>query len=189
MGLKAGFDCLDHGQVPADQVHLVWVTRHGEITVTIELLKELAEDELLMPMAFSNSVPNTPPAYFDIATDNTLITRTVCGGRDSFHKGLLDAVGLLLDKQDHPVLLIQADGVLPEPLDEYNTSGSLPFGMALLLDEDSDDGDAVSVTRRSTESPQSAELPPGLILLRWLIGDRESIRLHSGRMNWIWERS
>lgn len=186
MGLRAAFDAVADSPYEEDEVRLVWITRHGEINVTIDLLEDLADGEMLMPMAFSNSVPNTPAGYYDIATDNTLPTRTVCGGYDSFHQGMLDAAGLLNDHPDCPVLVVQADGVLPDPLDRFRERTPVSFGMGLVLSARS--GEELTCRRETAESSQKPAKPPGLKFLRWFLGDAASTIFECGQQAWVWQR-
>lgn len=188
MGLRAAFDCVDDSPYTADEVQLVWVTRHGEINVTIDLLEDLAGDEMLMPMAFSNSVPNTPAAYFDIAAGNTFPTRTVCGGRDSFHQGLIDATGLLEQQPDHPVLVVQADGMLPEPLDEFNESTAVPFGIGLMISPEHPEERLECRGEPVMSVDHEPEYPPALEMLRWYLGNETRTQVHTVHRRWIWSR-
>jgi hypothetical protein len=78
IGLVAALQCCENSSVNPEEVQMVWATRHGNIKLTISLLSDLARDELLSPMGFANSVPNTAAAYFGILQDNTLPTHTIC---------------------------------------------------------------------------------------------------------------
>ncbi len=190
MGLDAALTCCEASEVDEEAVQVVWATRHGEINVTVDLLESLAREELISPTAFSNSVPNTPAAYFTILTDNRNPTRTVCAGATSFAHGFLDAMGMLEDRPDQPVLLVQADGRLSGPLAPFDSEGAVPFGAALILSrgenpefrfdtgEGSDDGTHASTT-----------LPAALRFLRWYLGEEQAPLELRGHRRWNWSRT
>lgn len=187
MGLKAAFTCCDAGSAGPEDVRVVWVTRHGEIDVTLSLLEDLAEKNLLSPTAFGNSVPNTPSAYFSILTDNTRADRTVCAGPESFGHGFLDALGMLHETPEPPVLLVQADGRLPGPLDSFNPPRSVPFAVAFLLSRNDDPRYRLEVTSPNGDDDSTPHA--ALEFLRWMLRDDTDILTLTHRQQWTWRRS
>lgn len=191
MGLTAALRCTETSPIDEDAVQVAWATRHGEISVTVDLLETLAREELLSPTAFSNSVPNTPAAYFSILTDNYHPTRTLCAGEQSFAHGFLDALGMLADRPDQPVLLVQADGRLAGPLEPFGSSDEVPFGAALILTRRETPEFRFESETSSNGSPPGdvGDFPPALRFLRWLVR-KESPRLtQQGHRTWTWSRA
>lgn len=190
MGLAAALTCCETSEVDEDAVQVAWATQHGEINVTVDLLETLAREELLSPTAFSNSVPNTPAAYFSILTDNNHPTRTLCAGEQSFAHGFLEALGMLADRPDQPVLLVQADGRLSGPLEPFGSSGELPFGAALILTRSQTP--AFRFESRGSNGPTSddpEEIPPALRVVRWLLREEPPRLRQKGHRTWTWTRA
>lgn len=191
MGLTAALTCCEASEVDEDAVQVAWATKHGEINVTVDLLETLAREELLSPTAFSNSVPNTPAAYFSILTDNHHPTRTLCAGEQSFAHGFLDALGMLADRPDQPVLLVQADGRLSGPLEPFGASGEFPFGAALILTRSRTPAFRFE-SRAPSNGPASddaAEVPSALRFVRWLLREESPRLTQTGRRTWTWTRA
>lgn len=81
--------CLDNKSIP-------WVVscRHGDIARRVNLLTNLAKDELLSPTEFSLSVHNAIIALFSIASGNKQAHSALAGGVNSFESGLIESIAL-----------------------------------------------------------------------------------------------
>ena len=78
-----------------------WIVacRHGDIEHKLNLLSNLAQDEMLSPTDFSMSVHNAIIGMFSIATDNKHTYSALAGGPNSFEAGLLESIALLKRKR------------------------------------------------------------------------------------------
>ncbi len=189
MGLIAAFRCCQSATVDPQEVQLVWMTRHGEIELTLSLLSDLVRGELVSPMGFANSVPNTAAAYFGIVTDNTLPARTLCSPPPVFPRGCLDALGMLAKRPDNPVLLIHADAGLPDPLGSLKGPDERSFGVAFLMGAPGDE--PIEFDRRpgtgKPARPASTE-PLAPAFLHWLESGATRFERGTGTERWIWLR-
>ena len=190
IALHVGFDCCENAGVDPSDVKTVFSTRHGEITPTFGLLKSLADDELISPMSFGNSVHNTPSSYFCILADNHHPSRTVSACRETFQNGFMDAMGLRNTRPDHPVLLVHAHTPLPHPLDRFESITPLSYGAAFLL-SDVGDADRISCSLEESVDGQTFRLPAAIAFLNWyLSGEQQTLYLprSNSSTSWIWRR-
>lgn len=190
IALHVGFDCCNNAGVDPGEVKSVFATRHGEINLTTGLLETLADDELLSPMAFGNSVHNTPSSYFCMCADNHHPSRTVSAGEATFQNGFLDAVSLSDLAPDRPVLFVLVHVTPPEPLDRFDPLEESAWGVAFLLTESPGSFD-LAFSRNDREKTDTGVLPPSIIFLDWLLhgaSPRLQLAAPNTSHSWVWLR-
>lgn len=189
MGLIAAFRCCTRATVDPQEVQLVWMTRHGEIELTLSLLSDLARDELISPMGFANSVPNTAAAYFGILNDNTLPARTLCSPPPIFPRGCMDALGMLAKRPGNPVLLVHADERLPAPLGPFNRPDERSFGIAFLIESPGEN--PIEFDRRTGSGSGGEPASTGTVttaFLHWVESGAKRFEHSTETERWIWSR-
>lgn len=191
IALHTGFNCCKDADVDPGEVKSVFASRHGEIRFTTNLLKTLADDELLSPMSFGNSVHNTPSSYFCMCADNHHPSRTVSACEETFQNGMLDAVSMLDLSPDLPVLVVFANITPPAPFNRYATLQNASWGIAFLLSESSNDPD-LTFELENKEANDELNLPPSIAFLDWYLNeDAERLRLPRSdqSVSWMFTRS
>jgi hypothetical protein len=140
-----------HGAMP-----LVYVSRHGDLNRTFQLLKDLCCGEPLSPTAFSLSVHNATAGLFSIQQGLTKnITAISCGDQELI-PALLEAVGQC--NADEPnVLCIFCDEPPPAIYNEQVTQPEIPYAVALIISRGEEwqltnRGPSSNLTSKSTES-------------------------------------
>jgi len=131
LGRMAMRVALDSGN--SETVRLVFSSRYGEATQTVDLLTSLAKKEGLSPATFSTSVHNALAGLLTISKKNKLPHTAIAAGEESFCAGLMEAATLLFEDSTTPVLLVHYDEPLPEfykPHDD-ETVPSLALAMVL----------------------------------------------------------
>ncbi len=190
IALHVAVDCCRQAGVDPADVPTVFATRHGELQLTVELLRTLSSGELLSPMTFANSVHNTPSGYFSIATDNMMPTRTVSAGTETFQHGFLDAAGMLGNGSPSPALLVSVNVAPPDPLDQFSPYDDVAYGTALLLTE-SNSGEVVELELNQEEASPENGLPPSVQFMAWYLGEQDPI-LHlpgsTSAQTWVFRR-
>lgn len=78
-----------HGPMP-----LVYVSRHGDLSRTVDLLRDLAQGELISPTAFSLSVHNATAGLFSIHQGLTKNITAISGGACDLVPALMESRGL-----------------------------------------------------------------------------------------------
>ncbi len=119
-------------------VPVVYASRHGELTRTVELLRSLAREEALSPTTFSLSVLNSAAGAFSIARGDPAPAIALAAGTETLGWGLLDAACRAQLNPQQPTLFIYADGAAPPPLGPLKEDPEQPYALAVLLDAKSD---------------------------------------------------
>lgn len=111
----------------------VFASRHGELQRTVELLRNLAQDEELSPTLFSLSVLNAAAGIFSIARRDQAPATAIAAGAESFGYGLLEAH--LRTRQDptQPLVYVYADAPAPDPLGRQPGDPEAVFALGLLI--------------------------------------------------------
>lgn len=118
---------------PSGQFSIVFSSRHGEYSRTISMFNSLAREGSVSPSDFSLSVHHGLISLLSIAQGNRAGHTAIASGDESFCYGLLEALVLLKEKQETPVLFIHCDENLPKPYAHFNEVEETPIAIALLL--------------------------------------------------------
>lgn len=119
-------------------VPVVYASRHGELSRTVELLHSLAREEAMSPTTFSLSVLNAAAGAFSIARSDSAPAIALAAGSETLGWGLLDAVCRAQLNPQQPTLFIYADAPAPAPLGPLAEDPEHPFALAVLLDTNAD---------------------------------------------------
>jgi hypothetical protein len=129
ISLKVAHDCT--GQL--NGVHLVFASRHGDLSGSTEMLNDLAEAQPISPTTFSMSVLNAFAGVFSISKQEQLSSTSITAGRSSFGFGLLEACLQWMSHPAVPVLYVYAD-IPASPLYRIASGDAFtPHAIALLL--------------------------------------------------------
>lgn len=184
---------LDDG-AGADDIPLVFASRHGECARSVELLQELVAGSALSPTSFSLSVHNANVGLFSIARGMRGNGIAVAAGASTVEHALIEACGLLADGAAQ-VLVVMADGPLPSIFDGFRDCDDQPFGWAWLI-QGADEQAALpvlslqwSADEQPPQAPDAIE-PGGLDVLRFFLSAPDQaglVRRANGR-RWHWIR-
>ena len=160
----------------------VFASRHGELQRTLELLRNLAQDEELSPTLFSLSVLNSAAGIFSIARGDHAPATAIAAGLESFGYGLLEAHLRARRDPSRPVVYVYADTPPPDPLGRQAGDPDTVFALGLLIDAS---GTAHLHTEvRSGEPPATAPSLQAEACLTAL--EQGSGRWAAGRRHWTW---
>lgn len=102
----------------ANDIPMVFATRHGDLDRTHKMLGELARGEPVSPTQFGLSTHNAIAAQYSIARDLQGNYLAVSAGRATPEAAVVEALGLLADGAS-AVLVVVYDDVLPGDYAEY----------------------------------------------------------------------
>lgn len=172
------------------EVPVVFSSRYGEVSRSVELLSALAAGDELSPSTFGLSVHNAIPGLFSMARKETANSISLAAGDDSAEFGLIEACSLLDDGAEQ-VLLVVADVPLPAIYEAFADTSAEAFGWAALISRPTESSmrlqwsEAPSIENRAAnEMPRQAALDA----LAVLIGDRQEVTRTSGTRQWRWTR-
>lgn len=162
-----------HSQSPPIN-YMVFSSRHGEIKTSTELIDLIADDELLSPMKFSQSVHNTSAGQFAIFHGEKAPSTSIAAGENSFAAGLVLAGNYSHLHPDHSILYIFSDRTLPERYhsakDANLDSTSLVIAMAISQQKNFE----LNLDNQDTINRQDYEVDTPEKLIEWL--NRKIIR-------------
>jgi hypothetical protein len=166
------------GAAPTGPV--VFASRWGEIARSVDLLRQLSQDEALSPTAFSLSVHNASSAVYSIARGDTANYTAISAGPASAAAGVCEALGLLAQGAAQ-VLVVSVESALPEPYQSFDDQPGPLRAWAALLEA------VPRGLRLQTCAPDVGDedgLPPDLATLRFLAGAMPRLQQHG----WLWSR-
>lgn len=133
LALQVAYDCLAGEQ--AD--HIVWSSRHGDSTKTLDILHDLARDEAVSPTAFSTSVHNAPAGLYSILFGDDCPSTSLSARTESLSQACWEAAALLGSGQAKRVLVVCYDEPSSEPYARYIKESEAVFALGLLFDQTS----------------------------------------------------
>lgn len=185
MALQVAYECL--GDRPA--VPMVFCSRHGEVTRSVELLTDLAQDAPLSPASFGLSVHNATCGLFTIARGDRSNASALAAGHSTIEHAVIEACGLLADGEP-AVLLVAYDTVLPALYAAFQDCGEQPHAWAWLMQAPSDHVVSLSWSVAGhAEAPAAEALPASLEILRFHLRNESELTRTCESRRWHWSRN
>jgi len=182
MGLQAAYWGLQDSKCP-----IVFASRHGDVSRSIALLRQLANGEALSPTAFSMSVHNAMGALFSIARNDTTCYTAISAGVETIEAAFCEAMALLVDGED-AVLVVYYEEPLVEPFAGFGEAGEFPHAWSCRLSRAASGGYSLASVVSNESGGMPAELPPDLMALRFLLSGTSSYTHVAGPRTWQWRR-
>lgn len=183
MALYVANGCLDENQPMAT----VFCTRHGELHRTVELLQSIVNKELVSPMGFSHSVPNTAAGIHSIFRKDTSVSTTMSAGTDSFEQSLIEAAMLVNSVPEKQVLLICCDMPLPQVFSKYEHPNPCYYAFALLLGH-SEKQAKFNLSFSCKDGALIKYKSHPLNFLRYLLTKQRQLTVQTSRLTWNYLR-
>jgi hypothetical protein len=179
------------GQGDEASCPIVFASRRGDISRSLQLLHQLALGEPLSPAAFSTSVHNAIGALYSIATAHTGPYTAIAAGEETFEAAIVEALGQLVDGEPE-VLLVYYDEPMPVPYDVFQSGSEFARAMAYrlrLVDAGGFSLQSGPAQRGASGQGAFTTLPSDLAALKFLVVDSESRYVHTvGARSWVWSR-
>ncbi len=187
MALEVAYGCLD----ARTDVPIVFCSRHGEVSRSVNLLRDLACGEPLSPASFGLSVHNAAAGLFSIARGEKANHIAISGGPSGVEHAVIEACGLLADGEK-AVLLVVYDCPLPDIYTAYQDCNEQAFAWAWLIEPPQPQQDVISLTWSATSQVDAVadnDLPAGLQILRFHLRKDSSMERVCGKQKWQWSRN
>ena len=179
------------GQGDKDPCPIVFASRRGDISRSLQLLHKLAVGEPLSPAAFSTSVHNAIGALYSIATAHTGPYTAIAAGEETVEAAFVEALGQLVDGE-REVLLVYYDEPMPVPYNIFQNGSEFARAMACrlrLVDVGGFSLQSGPAHGRAAGKERAMVLPPDLAALQFLVASTESRHVHTvGSRCWVWSR-
>lgn len=173
---------------PSDHA-CVFCSQHGEVERTMQLLKDLAEQQPLSPTAFSLSVHNAIGGIHSIARKDTSNITAISAGPDSICAALLEARALLEDPDCQQVLCMIYDTPLPSPYNQYDQTPEFPLALALLANNSPAQNTALTLSLTSNSEDLQTPQPAQAFIKFLLDKQQAALSISSGPRQWLWQKS
>ncbi|MDH5190249.1 MAG: beta-ketoacyl synthase chain length factor [Gammaproteobacteria bacterium] len=183
MALSVALGCI--GDDKAD--FSIFCSRHGELPRTTGLLEELAKNEELSPMAFSQSVHNTVAGLFSIIKKDMSATTSIAGGADTFGYGLLEASIYLKQNPGKKVLVVAFDEPVPDAFGVNNIEPEYGYCVALLLSDENKSPIKIEFLK-SIKDSDSTE-PLAIRFLKFVLNKPLALEVSTESTDWKWTRN
>ncbi|WP_233166512.1 beta-ketoacyl synthase chain length factor [Archangium sp. Cb G35] len=184
--LQAAYGC--QGDSPS--VPVIFASRFGDISRSVDLLRQLAHSVPLSPTSFSLSVHNAIGALYSIARGDTSAYTAIAAGEETVEAAFTEASALLADGA-RDVLVVIYDEPLPGPLGHASGQMDFPRAWACWL-RAGDEAPGYSLTchpaKDTRDAPSSDGLPEDLTVLRFLVSGEARLDHKVGTRCWRWQR-
>lgn len=187
MAISATDDC-DISPVRED-VPMVFVSRHGDVDGSVELLRALGQTELLSPTAFSLSVHNAVAALYSIVRKRRGNYLALAGGAASVENACVEAAALLDDGAPE-VLLICYDGQLPDIYADFADEPAHAYAWCWRVARPDAPGERLSLswTPQDVAAPADPTLQHGLAVHHFLLSGQPQLDVDREDQRWRWRR-
>ena len=157
VALDVGFAAIAAAGRDAATLPSIFTSSSGDGDNCDAICRSLADDRLISPTRFHNSVHNAPSGYWGIASGSMGASTSLCAYDDSVVAGLDDALTQLACGTD-AIVLVAYDAPYPEPLHAARPTPDT-FGIALVLAREAGPCSLARIEMRSTRI--DAQAVPG----------------------------
>lgn len=113
--------------------YIIFSSRHGELTRTVQILKDILRGDDASPTAFSQSVHNTAASHYTIISAKPVPVTSLGSGENSLGAALTEAGAYLALHPERKILLVDFDTPLPDPYDRLVEVPHAGYALGLLL--------------------------------------------------------
>ena len=114
----------------------VFASRHGEIHTTLQLLKDIANEQPLSPMNFSLSVHNSGAGLFSIADNVQAPMTAIAAGKDTLVMAMTDAVVKLARLPEGKIAVVYVEERLCDAYIEHQDGDADALALGLVLGQE-----------------------------------------------------
>ncbi|MDY0973671.1 beta-ketoacyl synthase chain length factor [Massilia sp. CFBP9012] len=163
----------------------VFCSRHGEVSRSVDLLRELARGEPLSPTAFGLAVHNASAGLFSIARADRANHVALAAGSATLEHAVIEACSQLADGAPM-VLLVACDMPLPDPFAAFEDCDEQPFAFAWAMVPAGES--ALRLSWHAHAGEPGHRMPGGLEVLRFQLGGGAPLVREAQGRRWTWRR-
>ncbi|WP_121043549.1 beta-ketoacyl synthase chain length factor [Herbaspirillum sp. 1173] len=185
----------DDASKDAQDMPVVFASRHGECARSVELQMALAAAAPMSPTAFSLSVHNANAGLFSIARGSQANTVAIAAGQSTVEHAVIEACGLLADGA-RQVLLVVADAPLPTLFSDFADEHEEPCGWSWLMQAADEHGALPTVSLQwqqiqpghGTLPSENATAGAAAVLRFFLDASTSTLHRQADGRRWHWMR-
>lgn len=184
MAIQAALWCGTSPGVP-----IVFASRHGDVSRSWGLLRNLTAGEGMSPTSFGLSVHNAIGALYSILQRERANYTALAAGRLTAEAALIEAAGLLADGAEE-VLVVVYDAPVPEAFADFRDEPDPFYAWAWRVRDGKGEGVrfALEPVEGMDADPPDTRLPAGLEVLRFMLSGERSLRRAVDGRGWCWRR-
>ncbi|MCU1128224.1 beta-ketoacyl synthase chain length factor [Stenotrophomonas maltophilia] len=188
MAIQAACWCED-AQGADSQVPLVFASRHGDVTRSMDLLASLASGEPMSPTTFGLSVHNAIAALYSIARGHRGNYLALAAGQATAEAACLEAVGLLADGA-REVRVVVYESPLPGIYAPFADEPDVFFAWCWRLTQPREGCPTLSLRWEPASAAEGVpgHLPHALDLHRFLLSGMSALEHVTQGQRWSWGR-
>ncbi|WP_141670016.1 beta-ketoacyl synthase chain length factor, partial [Gilliamella sp. App2-1] len=178
LAVEVGLELINNNSVDL----AIFTSRHGELERTYKILSALSQNSEISPTDFALSVHNTTAGLLTIIANQTVPITSLSAHSDSFQQGLIEALPILCQK-NKKVLLIDFDGVIPEP---YRTDVKqfVPIYAVGYILTSGNEVNCQSIEK--TSNIYQADYPQSLAFLHAYLNKQRKFIIPGNAQDWQW---
>jgi hypothetical protein len=165
-------------------MRMVYISQHGELSRSAEMLAALAGGDELSPTSFSLSVLNALAGVYSIHRADPAAGTAVSAGTASLGWGLLEAAAEFLAEPAQPVLAVYADAPAPELYASYARAPEQITVVGLLFASGSDTSLTVAYSPAGDQQPSAGSQAEALLEC---LTRKQPSRWTGGGHCWEWD--
>jgi hypothetical protein len=167
---------------------VVFASRYGDATRSLEMLAELARGEAVSPTAFGLSVHNAIGAMYSIARADCANYVSVAGGAASAAAAVVEAAALLADGAPE-AMVVCYDAPLPGAYAEFEDEPTAAYAWAWRIARPAANEPHIGLTASPAAGATTAPtLPFGLDVLRFALSADPTLARAADATLWTWRR-
>ena len=182
---KAVLYCAERCCNGVESPNIVFASRHGEVSRTMEMIADIVQKEEISPTDFSLSVHNSTTGILSISKENRSPATALAAGDDSFGWGLVEAYMTWRNDPDTMVLYLYCDDHLPEILSGFEDKGECLHAIACLVGEPP--SIRINLDWQESDGILPAEKPLSLCFIDFLTKENPSGIWQGRRLRWDWQ--
>ena len=168
----------------------VFASRHGDLALTLSLLKDIGLSESISPTGFGLAVHNAVSGLVSIARKDTSEVTAIAATEGLVLQALFEAVGQL--QVSDKVLCVIYDAPVPEPYRATTASDPFPYAIAIILSRT--EGEAYRLTQCPGDDSVKSSLPEEfatepLRFIELLVGGSRVMESELNGVTWRIEKS
>lgn len=160
--------------------HVVFSSRHGELTNATQILTMIGKTEIISPTLFSQSVHNTAIGTLALFQKNHAATTALAAGANGFVMGLVSCAAYLQENPAKQVLYIAADDLIPDTFANCLTEANVPYATAMILSLKSGKELQIEGLQKAISLETSNAVPQGIKFLKWFFTENSRERHSPG---------
>ncbi len=115
--------------------YIIFSSRHGELTRTVQLLQDIITGSDASPTAFSQSVHNTAAGLYTILTKQAIPVSSLSAGENTFPSALIEACTYLTQNPSHKVLVVDFDEPVPDVYRNFTQETFHGYAVAMIISQ------------------------------------------------------